>query len=245
MRQVVLDTETTGLDPQQGHRIIEIGCVEIENRRLTGKRFHRYLNPGREIDAAAIEIHGLTTDFLADKPRFHQIEADLLKFISGAELVIHNAPFDMGFLNHEIGLTASGITSLENLCSVLDTLALAREKHPGQRNNLDALCKRYGVDNTQRQLHGALLDAEILADVYLLMTSGQSSFALSEEQTEVAARNQRKRKLDTERPPLAVIRATVDELEQHRQRLQEIQKKSNQKCLWLSLESGSLEVLET
>lgn len=239
MRQIVLDTETTGLDPQQGHRIIEIGCVEIENRRLTGKRFHRYLNPGREIDAAAIEIHGLTSDFLADKPRFHQIEADLLQFISGAELVIHNAPFDMGFLNHEIGLTASAVSSLESLCSVLDTLVLAREKHPGQRNNLDALCKRYGVDNTQRQLHGALLDAEILADVYLLMTSGQSSFALTEEQTAVAARSKRKRKFDTEREPLVILRASADELEQHKARLQEIQKKSNQKCLWLSLEAES------
>lgn len=239
MRQIVLDTETTGLDPQQGHRIIEIGCVEIENRRLTGKRFHRYLNPEREIDAAAIEIHGLTTDFLADKPRFHQIEMDLLNFISGAELVIHNALFDMGFLNYEIGLTSSAVNSLEGLCSVLDTLILAREKHPGQRNNLDALCKRYGVDNTQRQLHGALLDAEILADVYLRMTSGQSSFALTEEQTEVAARNKRKRRLNTERKPLVILRASADELEQHRERLQEIQKKSNQKCLWLSLEAES------
>lgn len=237
MRQVVLDTETTGLDPQQGHRILEIGCVEIENRRLTGRHFHRYLNPEREIDAAAIEVHGLTTDFLADKPRFQQVEAELLEFISGAELIIHNAPFDMGFLNYELGLTSSKVNSLDALCSVLDTLVLAREKHPGQRNNLDALCKRYGVDNTQRQLHGALLDAEILADVYLLMTSGQSSFALKEEQTEVSARNNRKRRLDSKRAPLTVQRATTAELSLHEQRLQEIQKKSNQKCLWMSLES--------
>lgn len=239
MRQVVLDTETTGLDPLQGHRIIEIGCVEIENRRLTGRHFHRYLNPDRDIDAAAIEVHGLTVDFLADKPRFAQIEAEFLEFIRDAELIIHNAPFDMGFLNNEISLTSSRIQSLDNLCSVLDTLVLAREKHPGQRNNLDALCKRYGVDNTQRQLHGALLDAEILADVYLLMTSGQSSFALKEESTEVAARNKRKRKLDPKRLPLAVVRATPEELQEHAQRLEEIQKKSGQKCLWLQLETGS------
>jgi len=236
MRQVVLDTETTGLDPQQGHRIIEIGCVEIENRRLTGKHFHRYLNPDREIDAGAIEVHGLTSDFLADKPRFHQIEAELLEFVSGAELVIHNAPFDMGFLNNELQLTSSDQSSLNSLCSVLDTLLLAREKHPGQRNNLDALCKRYGVDNTQRQLHGALLDAEILADVYLLMTSGQSSLSLVEEQTEVAARNLRKRKLDPKRPALNIVRASAAELLQHEDRLQEIHEKSGRNCLWMQLE---------
>ncbi|HBJ88683.1 MAG TPA: DNA polymerase III subunit epsilon, partial [Gammaproteobacteria bacterium] len=175
MRQVVLDTETTGLDPQQGHRVIEIGCVEIQNRRLTGRHFHQYLNPDREIDEAAIEVHGITTHFLADKPRFEQVEADFLEFVSGAELVIHNAPFDIGFLDYELKLSGSGQGKMANICAILDSLVLAREKHPGQRNNLDALCKRYGVDNTQRDLHGALLDAEILADVYLLMTSGQSS----------------------------------------------------------------------
>lgn len=236
-RQVVLDTETTGLDPQQGHRVIEIGCVEIENRRLTGKRFQRYLNPGREIDAAAIEVHGLTTEFLADKPRFQQIEAELLEFITGAELIIHNAPFDLGFLNYELSLTASEVKNIDSVCSVLDTLVLAREKHPGQRNNLDALCKRYSVDNTQRQLHGALLDAEILADVYLLMTSGQSSFALKQEPEEASAKNLRKRKLDPGRAPLKIIHATADELSLHEERLKEIQKQSNQKCLWLSLET--------
>lgn len=238
MRQVVLDTETTGLDPLQGHRIIEIGCVEIQNRRLTGKHFHRYLNPDREIDAGAIEVHGLTTDFLADKPRFHQIETEFLEFVRGAELVIHNAPFDMGFLNNELKLTNTEQNSLDPICSVLDTLLLAREKHPGQRNNLDALCKRYGVDNTQRQLHGALLDAEILADVYLLMTSGQSSLSLVEEQTEVAARNLRKRKLDPKRPALNIVRASAEELQQHQERLQEIHEKSGQNCLWLELEGG-------
>ena len=166
MRQVVLDTETTGLDPQQGHRVIEIGCVEIQNRRLTGRHFHQYLNPDREIDEAAIEVHGITSQFLADKPRFGQVEANFLEFVSGAELVIHNAPFDIGFLDHELKLSGSGQGKMANFCAILDSLLLARDKHPGQRNNLDALCKRYGVDNTQRDLHGALLDAEILADVY-------------------------------------------------------------------------------
>ncbi len=238
MRQVVLDTETTGLDPQQGHRIIEIGCVEIQNRRLTGRHFHRYLNPDRDIDAGAIEVHGLTSDFLADKPRFAQIEAELLDFITGAELVIHNAPFDMGFLNAEMRQTSSALKSLDSVCTVLDTLLLAREKHPGQRNNLDALCKRYGVDNTQRTLHGALLDAEILADVYLLMTSGQSSLSLKEEVLDVAARNNRKRRFDPNRPPLTVIKATEQELSEHRERLLEIDKKSGEGCLWLNLEQS-------
>jgi DNA polymerase-3 subunit epsilon len=238
MRQVVLDTETTGLDPQQGHRIIEIGCVEIQNRRLTGRHFHRYLNPDRDIDAGAIEVHGLTSDFLADKPRFAQIEAELLDFITGAELVIHNAPFDMGFLNAEMRQTSSALKSLDSVCTVLDTLLLAREKHPGQRNNLDALCKRYGVDNTQRTLHGALLDAEILADVYLLMTSGQSSLSLKEEVSDVAARNNRKRRFDPNRPPLTVIKATEQELSEHRERLLEIDKKSGEGCLWLNLEQS-------
>lgn len=239
MRQVVLDTETTGLDPAQGHRVIEIGCVEIENRRLTGRHFHRYLNPDRDIDAAAIEVHGITSQFLADKPRFPQIETEFLEFVSGAELVIHNAPFDMGFLNHELALTKTKTMSLDGLCTVLDSLVMAREKHPGQRNSLDALCKRYGVDNTQRQLHGALLDAEILADVYLLMTSGQSSFALKEEATEVAARNKRKRKFDPNRPQLNIVRANAEELIQHRQRLQEIQEKSGENCLWLKLDESA------
>jgi len=189
------------------------------------------------MDAAAIEGHALNLDFLTDKPRFHKIETEFLEFVSGAELVIHNAPFDMGFLNNELSLTDSDQQSLDPLCSVLDTLVMAREKHPGQRNNLDALCKRYGVDNTQRQLHGALLDAEILADVYILMTSGQSSLSLVDEQTEVAARNLRKRKLDPDRPALTIIRASDEELQQHRERLQEIHEKSGQNCLWFELEA--------
>ena len=161
MRQVVLDTETTGLDPSQGHRVIEIGCVEIINRKLTNRHFHCYLNPDRDIDAGAIEVHGITPAFLADKPRFYQIESEFLAFVDGAELVIHNAPFDIGFLNAELARSDSTNTSMDSFCTVLDSLVLARQRHPGQRNNLDALCKRYGIDNTQRELHGALLDAEI------------------------------------------------------------------------------------
>ncbi len=235
MRQVVLDTETTGLDPQQGHRVIEIGCVEIQNRRLTGKHFHYYLNPDRDIDEAAIEVHGLTREFLSDKPRFAQIEAEFIDFVRDAELVIHNAPFDVGFLDAELKRNNSSVQDLGSICSVLDSLLLAREKHPGQRNNLDALCKRYGVDNTQRELHGALLDAEILADVYLLMTSGQSSLSLKEESEE---QNQgiQVRELDPNRPPLRVIKANDSELAAHQERLEEIASASADNCLWLELD---------
>ena len=238
MRQVVLDTETTGLDPQQGHRVIEIGCVEIQNRRLTGRHFHQYLNPDREIDEAAIEVHGITTQFLADKPRFGQVEAEFLEFVSGAELVIHNAPFDIGFLDHELKLSGSGQGKMANFCAILDSLLLAREKHPGQRNNLDALCKRYGVDNTQRDLHGALLDAEILADVYLLMTSGQSSLSLREEQEEQTVAARRDRKFDPNRPPLRIVAASADELESHEACLDEIDEASASGSLWRRLDKA-------
>jgi len=176
MRQIVLDTETTGLDPAQGHRVIEIGAVELIDRRLTGRHFHHYLQPDREIDPGAIEVHGITNEFLADKPCFEHIVQDLLQFIEGAELVIHNAPFDVGFLNVELAMTDH--PSVESSCTVLDTLIMAREMYPGQRNNLDALCKRLDVDSSQRTLHGALLDAEIRADVYLRMTGGQVSLSL-------------------------------------------------------------------
>ncbi|MBT6481675.1 MAG: DNA polymerase III subunit epsilon [Gammaproteobacteria bacterium] len=237
MRQVVLDTETTGLDPSQGHRVIEIGCVEIDNRKLTGRHYHCYLNPGREIDAAAIEVHGLTSQFLRDKPRFHQIEEEFLAFIDGSELVIHNAPFDIGFLDHELRATKTDATAISNICGVLDSLLLAREKHPGQRNSLDALCKRYGVDNTQRQLHGALLDAEILADVYLVMTSGQSSLLLSEDESEGSNRRRRNKKHNVQREKIAVIKAGDDELAAHEQRLQDLAESSDEGCLWLQLEA--------
>lgn len=237
----MLDTETTGLDPQQGHRVIEIGCVEIANRRLTGEHFHYYLNPDRDVDQAAVEVHGLTTEFLADKPRFEQVEREFLDFVSGAELIIHNAPFDIGFLDYELQLTGSEHREMASHCSVLDTLVLARQKHPGQRNNLDALCKRYGVDNTQRDLHGALLDAEILADVYLIMTSGQSSFALKEESAADSRSSTMTRSLDPNREPLTVVRASSEELVRHEQRLEEIGEKSGDAALWKRLESGQID----
>lgn len=178
MRQVVLDTETTGLEAGQGHRIIEIGCVEVVGRRLTGRHYHQYINPEREVDAGALAVHGITDDFLSDKPVFANVAEEFLAFVRGAELIIHNAAFDVGFINMELTQLSDGVTDITTLCNVIDTLAMARERHPGQRNSLDALCKRYEVDNSQRQLHGALLDAEILADVYLAMTGGQASLLL-------------------------------------------------------------------
>jgi DNA polymerase-3 subunit epsilon len=182
MRQIVLDTETTGLEVSLGHRVIEIGCVELVNRRVTGNHWHYYFNPEREIDAGAYEVHGISNDFLSDKHRFADLANDFHEYVKGAELVIHNAAFDLGFLNHELGLLATPLEPLTEACGVLDTLSLARQKHPGQKNNLDALCKRYDIDNSQRSLHGALLDARILADVYLAMTGGQTSLGLDVEQ---------------------------------------------------------------
>lgn len=238
MRQIVLDTETTGLDPKHGHRVIEIGCVEINNRRLTGNHYHRYLNPQRDIDEAAIEVHGLTRQFLNDKPLFKNIEKEFLDFISGAELVIHNAPFDVGFLDSELSIVKSTVKNVSDVCGVLDTLALARKKHPGQRNSLDALCKRYGIDNSQRQLHGALLDAEILAEVYLVMTSGQSSFFSAKEDTEQTVNAvDIKRELDPNREPLRILRASPEEVAAHTLRLSEINDKSDGSCVWLQLEA--------
>lgn len=174
-RQVVLDTETTGLEPSQGHRIIEIGCVEMVNRRLTGKRFHQYINPNRDIDEGAIAVHGITNEFLENKPDFSAVKDDFLAFVGEAELVIHNAPFDVGFIDHELLMLDRTAQSITACCSIIDTLPFARKKHPGMPNSLDALCRRYGVDNSNRELHGALLDAEILADVYLIMTGGQNA----------------------------------------------------------------------
>lgn len=175
MRQVVLDTETTGIG--DGHRIIEIGCVELVNRKLTGRHYHQYINPQRLVDPEAMEVHGITDEFLADKPVYAAIANDFVEFIRGAQLVIHNAPFDVGFMDMEFGLLA-GYPKTNEICTVLDTLVMAREKHPGQRNSLDALCRRYGIDNSHRELHGALLDSEILADVYLFMTGGQTALIL-------------------------------------------------------------------
>lgn len=182
MRQIVLDTETTGLEVSLGHRVIEIGCIELINRRVTGNHWHFYINPEREVDSGAFEVHGISNDFLEDKQRFAELAQDFIDYVRGAELVIHNAPFDVGFLNYEFSLLDQPVPPLEEYCSVLDTLLLARQKHPGQKNNLDALCKRYNIDNSHRSLHGALLDARILADVYLAMTGGQTSLGLDVEQ---------------------------------------------------------------
>lgn len=236
MRQVVLDTETTGLEPSQGHRIIEIGCVELVDRKLTGRHYHQYINPAREVDAGAMEVHGISNEFLADKPRFEQVFSDFVEFIRGAELVIHNAPFDIGFINHEFKLLDSNSPGpVADYCSVVDTLTMARQKHPGQRNNLDALCQRYAVDNSQRDLHGALLDAEILADVYLLMTGGQTNLLLSDEPS--AASNEQNssasiRRLPADRPSLKVIKASAAELQAHEERLKEIDKASDGNNQW-------------
>jgi DNA polymerase-3 subunit epsilon len=238
MRQVVLDTETTGLDPAQGHRVIEIGCVEIINRKLTKRHYHCYLNPDRDIDAGAMEVHGITPAFLADKPRFYQVEAEFLDFIVGAELIIHNAPFDMGFLNAELKRTDSSRASLDGFCGMLDSLVLARQKHPGQRNSLDGLCKRYDVDNTQRELHGALLDAEILADVYLAMTSGQRNLLLSEEESSEQEVENRKLRTSKKRPALEVVKASASELQSHHDRLTEIDAESAHGALWLNLNTN-------
>lgn len=219
MRQVILDTETTGLDPSQGHRIIEIGCVEVVNRRLTGNHYHQYIQPQREIEQEAIDVHGITNEFLADKPTFAQIAHEFVDFIKGAELVIHNAPFDVGFMDHEFAKLSPKIQPTKTMCSVLDTLALAKKLHPGQKNNLDALCKRYGIDNSHRTLHGALLDSEILAEVYLYMTGGQTRLDLSSDNHSGDGATQGIRRLSTERKPLKIVYASADELEQHEKRL--------------------------
>ncbi|MDX1490068.1 MAG: DNA polymerase III subunit epsilon [Pseudohongiellaceae bacterium] len=238
MRQIVLDTETTGLDPAQGHRVIEIGGVEIENRRLTGRHYHVYLNPDREIDEEAEQVHGISSAFLADKPRFHQILDEFMEFVKGSELVIHNAPFDVGFLNHELKLAGKADTVLENSCLITDTLVMARKKHPGQRNSLDALCKRYEVDNSQRELHGALLDAEILADVYLAMTGGQTFLQLSEEQESDDDNNIKFRKLQLAPGSLKVISASEAELSAHKDFLAQINAKSGDSLVWSEKDSS-------
>lgn len=234
MRQIVLDTETTGLEPKQGHKVIEIGCVELVNRKLTGNHYHQYIKPNREVDEGAIEVHGITNEFLADKPLFAAVADDFWEFVRGAQLVIHNAPFDMGFLNHEFSLI--GRPPLETECTVLDTLALARQKHPGQKNNLDALCKRYGIDNSHRDLHGALLDSEILADVYLLMTGGQTALSLSSHTADSGSSESGQislGKVSSNRKPLAVIRASDEELAAHEAKLQVLDKASGGNCAWL------------
>jgi len=233
-RQIILDTETTGLEPAAGHRIIEIGCVELIDRKLSGQSFHVYINPEREIDEGAVEVHGLSAEFLADKPRFADIADDFLGFVDGAELIIHNAPFDVGFINHELRLLETSLVPIGERCSVIDTLLMARKKHPGQRNSLDALCKRYGIDNSQRTLHGALLDAEILAEVYLAMTGGQITLSLEHEDDTSKQEDigEQFRTSGAPRPPLAVIAPSPEEMASHQSRLDEINKASSGNCIW-------------
>ncbi len=235
MRQVVLDTETTGLEVEQQHRIIEIGCVEIFNRRITGRSFHQYLNPERDIDEGAQQVHGLTRERLSKEPTFAQVHAGLLEFIRDAELIIHNAPFDVAFLNAELARLAVE-PRIADLCRVLDTLTLARQMHPGQRNSLDALCKRYAVDNSHREYHGALLDARILADVYLSMTGGQGSLILSAESDSAGRHASRLFASQTlSDAPMVVVRASEDELAAHEHVLALLDKVSSGNTVWRRL----------
>jgi DNA polymerase III subunit epsilon len=231
-RQIVLDTETTGIDPKQGHRIIEIGCVELVNRRLTGNNFHVYINPQRSIEEEAIDVHGITNEFLRDKPLFHQVAEEFFDYIKGAELVIHNAPFDVGHMDNEFELLNQHHPKTHAFCQVLDTLKMARDLHPGQKNNLDALCRRYDVDNTKRTLHGALLDAEILADVYLAMTGGQVKLNLNQNKDDSSEHQQGGiRRLNSDRAPLVVLRASEAEHAAHEARLDLVNQEGGQ-CLW-------------
>ncbi len=232
MRQIVLDTETTGLNPRDGHRIIEVACIEMINRRLTGRHLHKYVHPEREIDAGAQAVHGITLEFLADKPKFADIVDEFLDFIRGAQLIIHNAPFDLGFLNAE--LDRLGRVPVDTVCAgVIDTLKDAKEMHPGKRNSLDALCERYAIDNSGRTLHGALLDTELLAEVYLAMTRGQNSLMIEPDETPavfLGADGQAR-----QRKPLRVRRASADEIAEHERTLDAIDKESKGACLWRAL----------
>ena len=231
-RQIVLDTETTGLEPKQGHRIIEIGCVEMIDRRLTGNNFHVYLQPDREIDEAAIEVHGITNEFLADKPHFEDVAAEFADYLRGAEVIIHNAPFDVGFIDAEFSRLPDRLTTAA-LCEITDTLVMARQMHPGQRNSLDALCGRYDIENSHRTKHGALLDSEILADVYLAMTGGQKTLSLdAEEDASGESEEGGIRRLSSERPALRVVMASAAELTEHAERLQAIDKACGGQAVW-------------
>jgi len=227
MRQVVLDTETTGIGAEKGHRIIEIGCVELVDRKLTGRHYHQYVNPQRPSDEEAVAVHGITDEFLADKPLFEQVAQSFYDFIDGAELVIHNAPFDVGFLDMEFRRV--GMPQTSSFCSILDTLVLARDMHPGQRNSLDALCRRYGIDNSHRELHGALLDAEILSDVYLMMTGGQTDlmFLAGNDDEDISPEETLRRLGQVDGSSLKVVRATADEIAAHDGILDILDKKSD------------------
>jgi DNA polymerase-3 subunit epsilon len=242
MRQIVLDTETTGLEVEKGHRIIELGCVELVNRRRTHRTLHHYLQPDREIDPGAQEVHGISAEMLAGKPRFAEVAREFLDFVAGAELIIHNAAFDVRFLEAEIALLDPGLVGpsfagtepprISDGCTVLDTLALARRLHPGQRNSLDALCKRYAVDNAGREFHGALLDAQLLTDVYLGMTGGQATLLLDADSGETAVRQAAARPVARAGLRLVVIRASAQDLEEHERHLLLLDKQSGGKALW-------------
>jgi DNA polymerase-3 subunit epsilon len=232
MRQIILDTETTGIRVEDGHRIIEIGCVEMIDRKLTGRHFHYYINPEREVEAGALAVHGISNDFLKDKPYFRTLVKEFMDFISEAELIIHNAAFDLSFLNYELVLTRQPWKPVTDYCRVIDTLQLARQKHPGQRNSLDALCKRYFIDNTKRDLHGALLDANLLAQVYLAMTGGQGSIfdSLTEGQEKTVSDSNTVETAPIERHHLVVMKATDDEMKAHAAYIEMLKKKG--KCVW-------------
>jgi len=235
MRQIILDTETTGLEWSEGHNIIEIGCVEMFKRKLTGNNYHEYMKPDRDVDEEAISVHGITNEFLADKPKFAHYAQGFLDYVRGAELIIHNAAFDVGFLDEE--LRRNGFKErIADICTVTDSLMLARKKHPGQKNNLDALCRRYGIDNSHRELHGALLDSEILADVYLVLTGGQTSLLLGDGDDGAPGSLVEMRKIDHDGSGLVVLDPTEDELLAHQAFLAKLDKKSGGNCLWLSLE---------
>lgn len=236
MRQVVLDTETTGLEPSHGHRIIEIGCVELLDRKLTGNTFHKYINPeDKKVDQGALEVHGISNEFLSDKPLFGDIYDEFLEFVKGSQLIIHNAPFDVGFINHELALleekSGQTIEKIDVSCSILDSLKLARDNHPGQKNNLDALCRRYSIDNSNRQLHGALLDSEILADVYLAMTGGQTSLTL-DDASGVSGAAEAILRLDSNRAALKIQMPSSEEINSHEDYLTMLEKKSGNAPIW-------------
>ncbi len=233
MRQVVLDTETTGLEVSQGHRIIEIGCVEIIHRRTTDQTYHQFLNPEREIDQGAQEVHGISLEFLADKAKFAEIADDFIQFVDGAELIIHNASFDVGFINAELKNAKHSIKNIKDCCEVTDSLAQARKMHPGQKNSLDALCKRYEIDNSHRELHGALLDAQILADVYLAMTGGQESLSLAADVGKTSKIQGSAKHAGQKREKLKIEYANAEELEAHEAFLNKIQEESDSGCAWL------------
>lgn len=238
MRLIILDTETTGLEPKQGHRLIEVGALEMENRRLTGRSFHEYVQPERDVPMEAQAVHGITDDFLKDKALFSAVADEFIEFVKGAELVIHNAPFDVGFLDNELAIAgkANGkkYPKIADICKITDSLQLARKKHPGQKNNLDALCRRYGIINSHRQLHGALLDSEILADVYLMMTGGQTDLMWAAQSSSPSGNEipVSSRKVALDGQELVVVMATQAELDAHQAKLNTVDKASDQNCLW-------------